>query len=63
MYLDALFDFYRHKSSEETLRVDDLAELDCHGLSLDKWQNNSDGEIGDTIYGRKNSLYNTSWGE
>jgi len=62
MYLDALLDFYRHKSSEETLRVDEQAELDSHGLSLDRWHN-SDEEIGETIYGRKNSLYNTSRGE
>jgi hypothetical protein len=60
MYLDALLDFYCHKSSEETLRVDEQAELDSHGLSLDQWQISSDEQQGEIIYGRKNSLYNTS---
>tara|TARA_Y100000004_G_scaffold148303_1_gene169778 strand:- start:152 stop:334 length:183 start_codon:yes stop_codon:yes gene_type:complete len=55
MYLDALLDFYRHKSGEETLRVDELAELDRHGLSLDKWER-CDEEIGETIYVGKNNI-------
>ena len=55
MYLDALFDFYRHKSSEETLRVDEQAELDRHGLSLDKFSK-CDEEIGETIYVGKNNI-------
>ena len=55
MYLDALFDFYRHKSSEETLRVDEHAELARHGLSLDKWKR-CDEEIGETIYVGKNNI-------
>ena len=63
MYLDALFDFYRHKSSEETLRVDELAELDSHGLSLDQWHFNSDEMKEEVDNGRKNSLLNSSFGE
>ena len=59
MYLDALFDFYRHKSSEETLRVDEQAELDRHGLSLDKFSK-CDEEIGETIHDRKNNFLNSS---
>jgi hypothetical protein len=59
MYLDALFDFYRHKSSEETLRVDEHAELARHGLCVDKMRN-CDEEIGETINVGKNNILNSS---
>ena len=61
-YLDALLDFYSSKSSEETLRVDELAELDSQGLSLDRWHN-SDEKKEEVNNGRENSLLNSSFGE
>mgnify|MGYP001300561668 CR=1 FL=1 len=57
MYLDALFDFYREKSEERELRLDEVAELESHGLSLDKFKSHE--EIEEVLYGRKTNLSNT----
>tara|TARA_Y100000589_G_C27050305_1_gene587014 strand:+ start:375 stop:551 length:177 start_codon:yes stop_codon:yes gene_type:complete len=56
MYLDALFDFYREKSKQRELRIDEICELESHGLSLDKFKSHEEREEVD--YG-KNNLSNT----
>ena len=57
MYLDALFDFYREKSKERELRLDEVAELASHGLSLDKYKSHE--EMEEDIYGRKTNISNS----
>ena len=53
MYLDALFDFYREKSKQrETCVLMKYAELESHGLSLDKFKSHE--EMKRYIYGKNN---------